>query len=1042
MNRIKFDAKILDLYSVDYEYLQDSIEDEVTKLLRQTIANPGQSGVIKGFKLKVSPADNTKVMIYSDGTWNSAISAAGIMVEIEDNIDLIAPSSISTPGTLNYVYIRSYTADGTYNKTAEVIEEGVQKAIDYYAYTRVYDRQLDKWEVVVYINAEYLTLTEVEQNELIYIGYFIDGTRIDGIPISSVGTSGRYNATTFIADSSVTTATIATDDMLLLQTNVDNSITIYDKYPVTFEPENLEEDLNKIRSIVRGIRGTSVWDENDSNNLKVFDATINALHSNGVLPTWNDYDVIPGSTGLSVIVQTGKALIDGVMQTLSSGNEIEFTIEEQTSYPVIGEGPHVAAVLNKYFELDHPFATNLIIYALPATIVSSNYYELDSSTGRVYTRNINFVGDTVYCNYDYGYQRFDVIEVGPDLDIQLVQGISGTSTGLAYPDPVRPPAIPIIDEGYLPLSIIKVTPNMPGIASYDIEEYKRFSPLQRDFKFISSTDISTVQTTINKITYHKSNYVLDTYEEEWTEDTYENFTFYKSNTLSSFITSAILTTEDDELWIIVDKDIWNASIKIQWNSEPDADYDEDIDIDLKWRYPLHYQPILITKGLSAGIHKIKIKVDDAYGTGQVNFYGLIVGKSDTFYQNYAQTEIETYFNRFLAEETSNNIAIGIDNLPSGNSATKSIAIGYQALKSNTTGNNNIAIGDLALTANTSGINNVAVGTNTLKVNTIGNDNVGIGYHALDANVDGINNIAVGTDALGVNITGDGNIAIGKGALASSTNNDNIAIGRTAGSAITTETGTIVIGDIAGGTGSNRTYIDNIDGDTVTLPNITPISPNVAVDANGRLQKVLYTGAPPIGSIIAYLPGYFTSLGASYVTASPALTLPPEWKPCNGDPLADADSPIFTVGAPTKYLPNLTNDIFLMGTAAPGGVSGGSNNLVPATQATYTSPNHQHIWGRQYNFHSTQNLTFYKSDGNTAVAIQGDDPAIASLKGAAYGTGGFNVGGMRVTYVSGDAYLYTLPGYGGGACTQGTSVTFAAGANRPSYLSVRYIMRIK
>ena len=142
------------------------------------------------------------------------------------------------------------------------------------------------------------------------------------------------------------------------------------------------------------------------------------------------------------------------------------------------------------------------------------------------------------------------------------------------------------------------------------------------------------------------------------------------------------------------------------------------------------------------------------------------------------------------------------------------AIGAEALFSNTTGNFNTAIGDSALFSNTIGVENTAIGNAALQNTTIGIDNVAVGLAALQNNTLGSSNVALGASALLNNVTGLDNQAVGRGALRFSTGNQNIAIGREAGSGVTTAHNVICIGaNLAGANVNNTCYIDSIFGQT-------------------------------------------------------------------------------------------------------------------------------------------------------------------------------------------------------------------------------------
>lgn len=101
---------------------------------------------------------------------------------------------------------------------------------------------------------------------------------------------------------------------------------------------------------------------------------------------------------------------------------------------------------------------------------------------------------------------------------------------------------------------------------------------------------------------------------------------------------------------------------------------------------------------------------------------------------------------------------------------------------------------------------------------------------------------------------------------------------------------------------------------------------------------------PIGSIIAYNPGYYTNTtngGFTFVgptantVAAVNAYLPAQWRVCDGTALNDSGSPIW-VGA-NRYLPNLTDSRFLMGSTVAGTVGGAASTVL----TTANLPSHTH-----------------------------------------------------------------------------------------------------
>ena len=131
-----------------------------------------------------------------------------------------------------------------------------------------------------------------------------------------------------------------------------------------------------------------------------------------------------------------------------------------------------------------------------------------------------------------------------------------------------------------------------------------------------------------------------------------------------------------------------------------------------------------------------------------------------------------------------------------------VGVGTNALNLNTSGASNVAVGRGALEANTTASNNTAVGYKSLLVNTTGAQNVAIGAGASDANTTGSFNTSLGDGALGSDTTGGRSVALGYRALETQNFTDatasyNVAIGFSAGNAVTTGIYNTLVGGLAG-----------------------------------------------------------------------------------------------------------------------------------------------------------------------------------------------------------------------------------------------------
>jgi hypothetical protein len=104
-------------------------------------------------------------------------------------------------------------------------------------------------------------------------------------------------------------------------------------------------------------------------------------------------------------------------------------------------------------------------------------------------------------------------------------------------------------------------------------------------------------------------------------------------------------------------------------------------------------------------------------------------------------------------------------------------------------------------------------------------------------------------------------------------------------------------------------------------------------------------ATPVGSIVAYVPGYFSDAlnggfflvgpGANTVPAINAY-LPDNWRVCDGSAFNDPESPIFN--GPGRHLPNLDDNRFLRGTSSTGSAGGSDTKTLNIPQL----PSHNHI----------------------------------------------------------------------------------------------------
>jgi microcystin-dependent protein len=211
-------------------------------------------------------------------------------------------------------------------------------------------------------------------------------------------------------------------------------------------------------------------------------------------------------------------------------------------------------------------------------------------------------------------------------------------------------------------------------------------------------------------------------------------------------------------------------------------------------------------------------------------------------------------------------------------------------------------------------------------------------------------------------------------------------------------------------------------------------------------------ACPVGVIIPFLPGYFADgsngtfahaiVSDNTAAAVNAYLNSQGWYVCNGAVLDDMLSPIFNGAG--RYLPNLTDDRFLMGDTVAGGIGGANSSNLAHTHTTgnftLTSshiPSHSHSISSDG---SHTHAAYYWASGTTGPidrtivsGIRYTDSTTSTLTSGSIGSSGSHShGGATGSTGSGSAHNHGATGSGGSGSQE----------NRPSYLSCFYIMRVR
>ena len=229
--------------------------------------------------------------------------------------------------------------------------------------------------------------------------------------------------------------------------------------------------------------------------------------------------------------------------------------------------------------------------------------------------------------------------------------------------------------------------------------------------------------------------------------------------------------------------------------------------------------------------------------------------------------------------------------------------------------------------------------------------------------------------------------------------------------------------------------------------LTTIPTHLEISGNLEVTGTLSTGAIcPVGVIVAYSPGYFgDNINGSFafagVTANTIQAvneaLPDNWRVCDGTAPNDGDSPVFN--AADRFLPNLTNDRFLMGDNLAGGIGGKNNTNLTVDQLP--SHNHSMNHGHTLNYHPIP--SGHNSQNNP------DGTHFLRWYSKPYFSQASRWFVSRTEYNNGSRqYIWSmLYGPSGLLVNDHTGNTGSEGSgadieNRPRYLSCFYIMRIK
>jgi len=203
------------------------------------------------------------------------------------------------------------------------------------------------------------------------------------------------------------------------------------------------------------------------------------------------------------------------------------------------------------------------------------------------------------------------------------------------------------------------------------------------------------------------------------------------------------------------------------------------------------------------------------------------------------------------------------------------------------------------------------------------------------------------------------------------------------------------------------------------------------------KYAIILGQVPVGTIVAWNPGYFTNSSnsgynfvlpaANTIAAANTYLNPMGWYVCNGAAVNVANSLIFN--AASRYLPYLTDQRFLMGFTSVG--SSGSSNT-----HTHTVSGHYHD---TQGLGATINITSSGPHSHTYSQASSDSTL------GTVGTGAYNISTTVSTSSDSHTHLHaSFNGYVGkvtGGSNGDSNITSSSTSHLPQYLSTLYIIRV-
>jgi len=508
-----------DLWKESYEFIFEGIIKEFRETLLSVLEPSLQNnygGILYGFDLQLDGSDPTKLEIVHTSTGTGAlVTKAGQLIFSSTGLAGIELTDYSN-GVINLVLAKHNEVEGyqQYNQVYNVWQN-----------TRIYD----SYKIDVLTESQYNVLSESQKAEYVELGRAV-GQGAGNSPILNLSTRNYVGP--------VLQKFKITEEMLhptfkIFQTVVRASQVYNDNFSGT--PQNLEDDLNEIRTILKEIKGTVSYKSTAPGTLYDFDRDVTGLHGEGVFRNVDQEFQLVLTGGLNLSISPGKALVAKKVSrvTTSTGlsvdppSEIEVgDWESKTGFEELtfGSQPDTQNLAHDDIVPGSVHITD----GSNEKYTEGEDYTVDYETGAI-TSVVggNIVNETVRCYYKYYLPRIDIVQLDDNHTLSIKKGT-----------PQDNPEEPDPDTNNIKLWAILVSEGVSALDPSDVTDRRTYLDIIPRMKKVLENDIYAVRTSYG----NRLNQLERFMTEEFIDKDYKNVNM----TYDNLFTETFLTDENQD----------------------------------------------------------------------------------------------------------------------------------------------------------------------------------------------------------------------------------------------------------------------------------------------------------------------------------------------------------------------------------------------------------------------------------------------------------------------------------------------------------------